>query len=268
MNRLTQHFELLRAKNEKALILFITAGDPTLKDTSEIMKALAKNGADCIELGMPFSDPIGDGPIIQHSTARALENHIKLDYIFHLVKIFRQEFATPVVLMGYYNPILRYGIERFVFACKESSIDGMIVADLPYEEGEPLEKQCRSQGVHLIYLLAPEPGSERTKAILAASSGFVYCVSHYGTTGVDQKPDERLDDIVTSLRSMTDLPIAVGFGISSAEKAKAACRSADGIIIGSWLIKELENGSSKPAVAADFTRKLKRAIQQDQTAKP
>ena len=262
MNRLTEHLKLLRIKNEKALILFITAGDPTLEDTSEIMKALAKNGADCIELGMPFSDPIGDGPIIQRSTARALKNRVKLDDIFHLVKIFRQGFATPIVLMGYYNPIVRYGIERFVSACKENGIDGLIVADLPYEEGELLERQCRSQNVHLIYLLAPEPGSRRTKAILAASSGFVYCVSHYGITGVDQKPDERLDDIVTSLRSMTDLPIAVGFGISSAEKAKAACKSADGIIVGSWLIKELENGLSKPAVAADFTRELKRAIQE------
>ena len=260
MNRLEKHFQSLKEKNEKALILFITAGDPSLEETLNIMEALAANGADCIELGVPFSDPVADGPVIQRSTMRALQNSVTLDGILQLVATFRQKHDTPIVLMGYLNPILRYGAEAFVSACQQHGVDGLIIADLPYEEGEELEAICREHDVNLIYLLAPEISNERTRAILKASSGFVYCVSHYGTTGVDQSPDAHINQVIASVKDMTDLPVAVGFGISSPQKAQAAARFADGVIIGSWLIRELETAENRVKTAAEFAKKAKRAI--------
>jgi tryptophan synthase alpha chain len=260
MNRLEKRLEELRQKKETALILYITAGDPNLAETLKIMQALVANGTDCIELGVPFSDPIADGPIIQRAAARALKNSVTLDDILMLVNAFRETSEIPVVLMGYYNPIIRYGNARFADACSKNGVDGLIVADLPYEEGEEFEALCRKSGINLIYLLAPELGSSRTKNILQASSGFVYCVSHYGTTGTDEGPNEQLATIVHSLRSMTDLPIAVGFGVSSIQHARAAAAEADGVIIGSWLIKELEGAEDKVCHAGEFARKVKNAI--------
>ncbi len=260
MNRLEKHFLELKKRNETALILFLTAGDPNLDETLRIMQALSANGADCLELGVPFSDPIADGPVIQRSTARALKNDVNLDNILQLVSKFRKTSETPVVLMGYFNPIVRYGTEPFVGACGESGVDGLIVADLPYEEGEEFEHLCRQKSIDLIYLLAPEMGSERTKNILAASSGFVYCVSHYGTTGAGDGMDVQIDQVIKSLKTMTDLPVAVGFGISSIEQAEAAARVADGVIIGSWLIKELEGAEDKVSKAAQFAKAVKTAI--------
>jgi tryptophan synthase alpha chain len=260
MNRLEKHMVALKAKNEKALILFLTAGDPDLDTTLDIMGALSHNGVDCIELGVPFSDPIADGPIIQKSTSRALVNKVNVDHIFNTVRRFRQNYNTPVVLMGYYNPIIRYGLNTFAESFKNSGGDGLIIADLPYEEGEEFERICSQNDICLIYLLAPEIGSDRTKKILSASKGFVYCVSHYGTTGISEAPTRDVDEVIQSLKSMTDLPVAIGFGISSLEKAKSASKIADGIIIGSWLIRELEKAHDKAKAAGEFTKAVKSAI--------
>ncbi len=259
MNRLNTHFSQLKNKNEKALILYITAGDPNINTTFEIMKSLAENGVDCIELGIPFSDPMADGPVIQRASTRALKNDVNVDSIFSLVKRFRELYPTPLVLMGYFNTILRYGMETFVDAFKKAGGDGLIVADLPYEEGEEFENICKTRDISLIYLISPEIGSERTGNILSATGGFVYCISHYGTTGGESKT-ENLDGIINSIKSMTDLPVAVGFGISTIQQARNACRIADGIIIGSWLIKELEKTQDKTKVAGRFTKTLKQAI--------
>ncbi|MBN2412535.1 tryptophan synthase subunit alpha [candidate division KSB1 bacterium] len=259
MNRLNTHFNNLKNKNEKALILYITAGDPNINTTFEIMKALAENGADCIELGIPFSDPMADGPVIQRASTRALKNDVNVDLIFSIVKRFREHFQTPMVLMGYFNTILRYGMEAFVDTFKKAGGDGLIIADLPYEEGEDFENICKTRDVSLIYLISPEMGSERTRNILSVTDGFVYCISHYGTTGGESKT-ENLDGIIDSIKSMTDLPVAVGFGISTLQQARNAGRIADGIIIGSWLIKELEKTNDKPKVASQFTKTLKQAI--------
>jgi tryptophan synthase alpha chain len=260
MNRLEKHFAELQSKNEKALILFITAGDPNLDETLKIMESLAKNGADCIELGIPFSDPIADGPVIQQSTSRALKNNVQLGDILAMISKFRQNHDTPIVCMGYFNPILRYGEDKFIKAFHAAGGDGLIIADLPFEEGEEYEKLCKNNGVNLIYLLAPEIGSERTKRILASSSGFVYCVSHYGTTGEGATINSTLGEITKSLRKQTKLPLAVGFGISSLQSAKKVSKDADGIIIGSWLIKELENAGNKQEKAGEFTKSVKQAI--------
>lgn len=260
MNRIEQHLTEIKEHNQKALILYISAGDPDLDTTLSIMQALADNGTDCIELGMPFSDPVADGPVIQRSSARALKNNIQLTDIMKTITLFRQQYQTPVVMMGYLNPILRYGAEKFVKDFAQCGGDGLIFADLPWEEGEEIESICRDNGVSCIYLLAPEPGTERTRNILKSTSGFVYVVSHYGTTGVDKGPDGQVDSVLDSLRPMTDLPLAVGFGISSVEKAVQMSQKADGIIIGSWLVKELEAAKDKVQVAGEFARTVKAGI--------
>jgi len=260
MNRLDKRFDELRENGKKAVILFVTAGDPDLPATLDIIKTLAANGTDCIELGIPFSDPIADGPVIQQSTARALAHRITFHDIWNLVAEFRKDHDTPIVLMGYLNPILRYGTDRFVRDCKRYGVDGLIIADLPYEEGEVLEQICREQGVHLIYLLAPEEMTTRTAKIVHATSGFLYLVSHYGTTGRQEQFQKNLERIVRSIRPLTPLPIAIGFGISSIPQAKEAAAIADGVIVGSWLIRELEKSDNKTETAAHFFRRLRRAL--------
>jgi tryptophan synthase alpha chain len=255
MTRLQQ-----KLSDKKSLIVFITAGDPDLDTTLNIMRAMAKEGVDCIELGMPFSDPIADGPVIQRAAARALAQKVGISQIFELVKTFRKEFDTPVVLMGYLNPVLRMGSERFIRQAQTARVDGLIIADLPYEEGEDLESLCAEYDMALIYILAPELSTKRTKAILNASTGFVYCVAQYGTTGSSSGQMNGLESAIESMRPHTDKPIMVGFGISSVEKASEISRFSDGIIIGSWLIKELEKATEKPDQAAEMVRELKNAI--------
>ncbi|MBN1478717.1 tryptophan synthase subunit alpha [candidate division KSB1 bacterium] len=261
MNRLEKHLREVKLRDEKAAIFFITAGDPSLKETFNIMLHLAENGADCIELGMPFSDPIADGPVIQRSTLRALKQNVRLEDILKLVQQFRKKSPAPVVVMGYYNPIIRYGVDRFIQDCVSSGIDGLIIADLPYEEGEDIEKICKENNTSLIYLLAPDIDPKRTRAIVRASSGFIYCVAHYSTTGTHKQNDDKvLPQTIKSLQDMTDLSVALGFGISSLEKAKELSRLADGIIIGSWLIQELESATDKAECAANFVNNVKAAI--------
>jgi tryptophan synthase alpha chain len=260
MNRLEQQFAQLRRHNQKAQTLFITAGDPDLESTLQIMQALADYGAHILELGIPFSDPIADGPAIQRSSQRALQNHVHIPQILGLVSKFRKTHSTPVILMGYYNPLLRYGLEQFVVDCHLKGVDGLIIADLPFEEADLLAEACRQEEVSLIFLVAPEKGGERAKKIAAASSGFIYCVSHYGTTGQSDLSGTDLDVVIGSLRSMTDLPIQVGFGISSLKAVQEACRFADGVIIGSWLIRTLEESVDKAAAAGEFAKIVSQAL--------
>lgn len=260
MNRLENTLKALRQQNRKALAFFITAGDPDLATTLAVMEALSDNGADVIELGVPFSDPIADGPVIQRSSQRALRQQVHLPEIFKLTGQFRKSRKTPVVLMGYYNPIWRYGLERFVLDCKLNGVDGLIVADLPLEEGHELAELAAAEGVALIYLAAPEPGNRRTADIAAASRGFLYCISHYGATGEQPETSMDIDTIISSLRRQTDLPILLGFGIASPQSAIQASRCADGVIIGSWLIRTLEESEDQPATAARFAAELRQAV--------
>lgn len=261
MNRLEKHFLNLKKENQKALILFVTAGDPDLDETLSIMEAMAQNGVDCIELGVPFSDPIADGPVIQRSTARALKNNINLLNILQLLKTFRKNYDTPVVCMGYLNPIANYGERKFIKDFSNAGGDGLIIADLPYEEGESFEKLCKKQNINLIYLLAPEIGTKRTRNVLDSTSGFVYCVSHYGTTGIGGPINSEISLIAPFLKKLTKLPLFIGFGISNQEIAKHMSSLSDGVIIGSWLIKELEKSENKAEAAGQFTEKVKSAIQ-------
>ena len=260
MNRLEKQLTELNNKKQKGLVLYISAGDPDLDTTLEIMNALAENGVDCIELGVPFSDPIADGPVIQRASQRALENDINLDSILGLVRKFRQKYATPVLLMGYYNSFYQYGLETFTGSFQTAGGDGLIIADLPWEESEELEGYCSLNDLSLIRLLAPEMNNERTQSILRSANGFIYCVSNYGTTGADSGENAELKEIIQSFRQETDTPVAIGFGISSVDKAVAAANMADCVIVGSWLIAELEKATNKPARAAEFTSTLKKAL--------
>jgi tryptophan synthase alpha chain len=254
----------LQAKKDagkKSLVLFITAGDPDPAMTVEMMKAMAESGVDCIELGMPFSDPIADGPVIQRSTVRALKQGITLEDIFSMVQTFRRHHDTPVVLMGYSNPVCRMGIQTFMQRAKTAGVDGLIIADVPYEEGEQWEQCSHSHGLDLIYLLSPLPGTDRTRHIVEASSGYIYLVSRFGITGTDHNGNERdLASVVDSLRPWTHLPVVAGFGISSIESAKQRGRETDGIIIGSWLIRELETCRDLPVTVSRFTTQLRSAL--------
>lgn len=260
MNHLENTLKQLRGQNRKALAFFITAGDPDLANTPAIMEALSDNGADVIELGVPFSDPIADGPVIQRSSRRALQQNVHLPEIFKLTNQFRKSHKTPVVLMGYYNPLLRYGLERFVLDCKLHGVDGLIIADLPLEESNELAELTGQEGIALIQLAAPEPGNKRTAAVAAASHGFLYCISHYGATGETQGTAMDMSQIISSLREQTDLPILLGFGIASKDKAVQACQQSDGAIIGSWLIRTLEESADKPMAAGRFVQELRKAV--------
>ncbi len=251
---------------QKSLVLFITAGDPDPSTTVAMMKAMAESGVDCIELGMPFSDPIADGPVIQRSTARALKQGVILEDIFSMVRSFRRHHDTPVVLMGYSNPVYRMGMQTFMQSASAAGVDGLIMADVPYEEGEPWERYSQCHGIDLIYLLSPLPGTDRTRHIVKASSGYIYLVSRFGITGTEHNGNERdLASVVDSLRPWTHLPIVAGFGISSTESAKQRGRETDGIIIGSWLVRELETSRDIPATAYRFTAQLRSALDTLQT---
>lgn len=260
MNRLDQLFAQLRSQGKKAQTLFITAGDPDLESTLAIMQALADHGAHVLELGMPFSDPIADGPAIQRASQRALKNKVYIPEILALVSRFRKTHSTPVVLMGYYNPVLRYGVDQFAVDCRLAGVDGLIIADLPYEEADLLAEACRAEEVALIFLVAPEKGGDRAGKIAKAGTGFIYCVSHYGTTGESGQSADHLEAVVASLRAVTALPIQVGFGISSLAAVQEASRVADGVIIGSWLIRTLEEQGDKVAAAGEFARMVSTAL--------
>lgn len=249
-----------KLSNKKSLIVFITAGDPDMETTLQIMQNMAEEKVDCIELGMPFSDPIADGPVIQRATSRALRQNIRLEDIFRLVRRFRQHYDIPVVLMGYLNPILHMESERFILGAKAAGVDGLVIADLPFEEGEEMEILCKKHDMALIYLLAPELSTRRTGAIVNASTGFIYCIAQYGTTGSESRSIASLQSVVESIRLHTDKPVMVGFGVSSEAKARQICEYADGVVIGSWLIRELEGAMDKPARARDFVRNLKKAM--------
>ncbi len=261
MNRLTKHFDNLKKDKQKAAIFFITAGDPNLHETFHIMESMALAGADCIEIGIPFSDPIADGPVIQRAAMRALTQKITIKNIMQTVKKFRLQWSTSVVLMGYYNPILRYGLRDFFCDCASFGVDGVIIADLPFEEGQEAEEYSKAYDVHLIYLLAPDIDSQRTERILKSSSGFVHCVAQYSITGSNSNQDESLPATIKSLQRMTSLPVVVGFGISSLDKVRLVSETADGVIIGSWLIRELEEAQNKNLKAGEFVCAVKQAME-------
>ena len=223
-------------ENGKAFIPFITCGDPDLETTAAVVRAAATNGADLIELGIPFSDPTAEGPVIQGANLRALSGGVTTDKIFDLVKELRRDVEVPMVFMTYANVVFSYGTERFISTCREIGIDGLILPDVPYEEKEEFLPACRKYGVDLISLIAPT-SHERIRMIAEKASGFVYCVSSLGVTGTRSSITTDTGAMVRLVKEVNDIPCAVGFGISSPEQAAKIGATADGVIVGSAIVK-------------------------------
>ncbi|WP_454256641.1 tryptophan synthase subunit alpha [Pseudomonas sp. Marseille-Q8238] len=240
MSRLQSRFAALKEQNRAALVTFVTAGDPHYDASLAILKGLPKAGADVIELGMPFTDPMADGPAIQLANIRALAGKQNLIKTLQMVREFRKdEQATPLVLMGYFNPIHKYGVERFVADAKEAGVDGLIVVDVPPEHNADLCDPAQAAGIDFIRLTTPTTDDKRLPTVLNGSSGFVYYVSVAGVTGSGSATLEHVQEAVARLRRHTDLPISIGFGIRTPEHAATIARLADGVVVGSALIDQI-----------------------------
>ncbi len=259
MTAISDRFAQLRSRGDCALIPFITAGDPDLATTEAALLQLDRNGADIIELGVPYSDPLADGPVIQAAATRALEKGTTLDDVLALVNRLRPQLQAPIVLFTYYNPILKRGVDTFLDQVAAAGAAGLVVPDLPLEESEQLRRAAAARDLDLVLLVAPTSSQERIDAIAAQAQGFIYLVSVTGVTGMRQEIQSRVSDILTNLRQSTDKPIGVGFGISDADQAKQM-RSwgADGVIVGSAIVKKL-NDEGAEAVGR-FCAELKAAI--------
>jgi len=246
-------------KNRKALIPYVTVGYPDIEATLKVVPILAKSGADIIELGIPFSDPLADGATIQKASFNALNNGITPEKCLETARKLHKIVNTPLVFMSYYNPIYKYGIDKFCKECARSGIDGLIIPDLPPEEGDELEPSCVINGLDLIYLLAPTSTGARIKMVTAHSRGFVYLVSVTGVTGARRSVPQELADFIASVRKKTDKPLCVGFGISSPEQAAKISGIADGVIIGSRLVQLMEQDITLSGVAS-FCSEVRKSI--------
>lgn len=256
-NRIDICFENLKAKNEKALITFVTAGDPDLEATKEIVLKKLESGSDIIELGVPFSDPIAEGPTIQKASQRSLSNATNLDQIFNLVKELRCETDAPLLLMMYINTIFKYGTEKFFSNCKANGIDGVIVPDLPFEERDEIEALADEYGVYNINLVAPT-SHDRVKTIASQSKGFLYCVSSVGVTGTRSSFSTNFDEFFSLINASASCPACVGFGISNPDQAKKMSGYCDGVIVGSAIVNIIaQHGKDSTDKVGEFVKSLK-----------
>ncbi len=247
-------------ENKKAFIAFITCGDPDLETTYRAVRAAVENGADLIELGIPFSDPTAEGPVIQTANYRALKGGVRTDQIFDLVRDLRSDITVPMVFMTYSNAVFSYGTEKFIKTCSEIKIDGLILPDLPFEEKDEFLPVCRRYGVDLISLIAPT-SENRIAMIAKEAEGFIYIVSSLGVTGVRSEITTDLASIVTLIRENTDIPCAIGFGISTPEQAQKMASLSDGAIVGSAIVKLLEkHGRNAPKHIGDYVKQMKSAL--------
>lgn len=244
----------------KAFIAFITCGDPDLETTAAAVRAAAENGADLIELGIPFSDPTAEGPVIQGANIRALQGGVTTDKIFRLVEELRRDVTIPMVFMTYANVIFSYGAERFISTCQRIGIDGLILPDLPFEEKDEFLPICRQYGVDLISLIAPT-SEDRIAMIAKEAEGFLYIVSSLGVTGTRSEIKTDLSSIVEAVRRSTDTPCAIGFGISTPEQARKMAELSDGVIIGSAIVKLLaQYGKKAPQYIGEYVKSIKDAL--------
>jgi len=266
LNRIDNVLDMLHKKNEKALIPYVSCGDPSLEFTEQLATILAESGADIIELGVPYSDPVADGPIIQRASGRALAGGVTLEKIFSLVKRLREKTQVPLIIMTYYNPVYVTGVENFIARAASVGIDGLIIPDLPLEEAGYLKKAADSNNINLILLVAPTSSPERIKRIAQLSKGFIYCVSVTGVTGTRQSTSGGLEDFLDQVRLQTKLPLAVGFGVSGPDTARKMANKADGVIVGSAIIQKIEENVQKGDTlkaleeAVSFINTLKKAI--------
>ena len=261
--RLEATFVRLRAKRQKALIAYLMAGDPGLPETEQLVVALEQAGADIIELGVPFSDPIADGPVIQQAAERALKSGTTLRKILTSIKSLRQRTEIPIVLMLYYNSIHAMGYEQFCTAAKTAGVDGLIVPDMPPDEAGPLKGPAEAAGLPLIFLLAPTSTASRRKLVAEESHGFVYYVSLTGITGAKLTNVTDIQDNVKKLKKVSASPVAVGFGVATPEDAAQVSKMADGVIVGSAIVKRIASHRQDSAMVrqvAEFVRSLKAAM--------
>lgn len=266
MSRLSEKFENLKKRGEKALIPYLSAGYPEPRHTVSIMRHLERGGADVIELGVPFSDPLADGPTIQKSSAVALGHGVTLSRVLDMIREFRAESDLPLVIFGAYNPYFHYGFERFAKDAKAAGVDGVLIADLPADSAEEVAPIMKEHGLDLICLIAPTSNLERKRMICQYGSGFLYYISVKGVTGARETFEFELDEAIAEIRQCSDVPVAVGFGISTPEQAAKVGGAADGVIVGSALInvitKAAEAGSDDEIYGAveKYMRSLKDAL--------
>ncbi|HLN22369.1 MAG TPA: tryptophan synthase subunit alpha [Patescibacteria group bacterium] len=265
MSRIPARFAKLKAEGRAGLVTFITAGDPDLATSQQVLDGLPEAGADLIELGMPFTDPMADGPAIQLASLRALKAGASLATTLEMVRRFRVKDAeTPIILMGYYNPIHAHGVDSFCHEAAEAGVDGLIIVDLPPEEAEELAGPARAKGIDFIFLTAPTTDDARLPVVLASASGFVYYVSITGITGTASASGAAIGEAMARLRRHTDLPVAVGFGIKTAAAAAEVAALADAVVVGSAIVQKLADGidadgRARPSLAAEvlgFVREL------------
>lgn len=253
-NRIDTCFAALRARGETALIPFLTAGDPDLDTTEALVLAMAAAGADLIELGVPFSDPTGEGPTIQRSSGRALEQGTSLRSILQLVQRLRSKIELPLVLMGYANPLHAMGAEAFARSASEVGVDGIIIPDLPPEDGAPYLDPCREAGIHPILLAAPTTRPERLEMLMRETRGFLYYSSVQGVTGTRSDLAEGIEKKVRAAQALGDVPVCVGFGIGTPDQAAVIGAYADGVVIGSAIVNRIEAAGSKASAVEDVAR--------------
>lgn len=242
MSKISERFSYLRRRGEKALVGFITAGDPDLELSREIILSLCRSGVDILELGVPFSDPTADGPVIQRASQRALKSGISLQKVLDFAASIRLETDIPLVLFSYYNLLFRFGARNIYYAALDAGIDGMLVVDLPHEEAGELLDQWPGDDLDFIRLIAPTTPPKRIEAIVKNASGFVYLISKTGVTGSEGLDYNEISHMVEQVRARTDLPVCVGFGISRPDQVKAISRVADGVVIGSAFVRTVEQG--------------------------
>ncbi|MCX8130171.1 MAG: tryptophan synthase subunit alpha [Clostridia bacterium] len=262
MNRIDQRFAELRKQNRKALITFITAGDPDLNTTRRLVKEMEEKGADIIELGIPYSDPIAEGPVIQRANARALGNGIKIKDIMETVREIRRDVKVPILYLLYFNCIFQYGPEKFFTDCRSCGVDGLIIPDLPYEEQGELDDLAVMYNVHLITLVTPT-SKDRIEKISKNSKGFLYCVSSLGVTGIRSEFGTDFDEFFSYVNRVAEIPKAIGFGISNAEHIRKLKNYCDGLIIGSAIVKLVENGKNADQAVnnvGSFVQELRSAM--------
>jgi tryptophan synthase alpha chain len=262
--RIEKSLRRSRERGRKSLIIYITAGDPDLKVTEELVYSIAEAGADVVELGIPFSDPLADGPTIQQASQRALNGKVTIPKILSTIEKIRKKSSVPIALMTYYNPIFYYGLDRFVAGSKAVGVDGLIVPDLPLEESKELRGITERFGIELISFITPTSTPERIDAIAKVAQGFIYCVSVTGVTGIRENLSLDVAEMIRKIRPYTDIPLAIGFGISNAKQAKEMIKYTDAIIVGSAVVKIIENYQNDLSVllgrVRSFVKSLKEAI--------
>jgi len=259
LGRIDEAFSNLKRRGRKGFIPFITAGDPDLRTTEEILIELARAGATIIELGVPFSDPMADGPVIQRASERALKNDFGIGDLLETVATARLQIETPIILFSYFNPLLQFGLKRLAEEAKAAGVDGVLVTDLSPEEAVEFEGELRASDLDMIFLIAPTSTDERLKLVAQHARGFIYAVSRAGVTGVRTNVSAEAEKLVQRMRQSSSLPIAVGFGISNVEQVRDVHRYADAVVVGSAIVAEMERREGSTDLAqkiGEFARSL------------